>query len=324
MRYVIGVDGGQTSTSAVLADEQGSLLGAGISGPANHIHEPGGVERVRRSLFDAIGRAIAAAAIEIPGIACAYLGMTGGGPAMEDVCRPAVAAESVVLGHDSLIALYSVTFGRPGVVVIGGTGSVGFGRSADGVEFRTGGWGYLMGDEGSGYWIGLQALNTITRAADDRGPRTSLSKQVLEQFECETLLDLHRRLYGGEIGRPEIAGIASTVGRAASSGDRVSKTILDEAGRQLGTLATAVILRLRMGQTPVLVGMAGGVFDAGESVRSPFIEAVQRVAPDAQFILPRIPQAAAAALLALEHIGVSIDDAVLRRVENTLECVRLK
>src|SRR5690349_11265214 len=103
MRYVIGIDGGQTSTTAVLADETGRLLGVGHGGPANHIHEPGGVERVRRSLKDAIHDARASAGLPDAPIACAYLGMTGGSAEMEEVCRPVVDAERMVLGHDSLI-----------------------------------------------------------------------------------------------------------------------------------------------------------------------------------------------------------------------------
>src|SRR5438093_845963 len=98
MRYVLGIDGGQTTTTAVIADETGALLGAGVGGPANHIHEPGGVERVRKSLSDAIASAIESAGIQAESLACAYLGMTGGSAEMEAICKPVVPAEKVVLG----------------------------------------------------------------------------------------------------------------------------------------------------------------------------------------------------------------------------------
>src|SRR5512146_902702 len=120
MRLVLGVDGGQTSTTAVLADETGRMLGAGLGGPANHVDEPGGVERVRCSLADAIAGARGAAGVGDSRLACAYLGMTGGSRRMEEICGPVVPADRLVLGHDSGIALYSVGLGEPGVVVIAG------------------------------------------------------------------------------------------------------------------------------------------------------------------------------------------------------------
>src|SRR5579862_5542857 len=118
MRYVIGVDGGQTSTTAVIADETGCLLGIGHGGPANHIHESGGVERVRRSLSDALREAIVMADLQNARISAACLGMTGSSDEMEGICAPVVPTDHLIFGHDTLIALYSVTFGRPGVVII--------------------------------------------------------------------------------------------------------------------------------------------------------------------------------------------------------------
>src|SRR5436309_2850343 len=127
LRFVLGVDGGQTSTTAVVMDENGRLRGIGHGGPANHIHEAGGVDRVRQSLRDAINGACSQAGSRRLSITAAYLGMTGGSAEMEQACRPAVPGQRMTLGHDSLIALYSVTLGGPGVVVIGGTGSIGYG-----------------------------------------------------------------------------------------------------------------------------------------------------------------------------------------------------
>jgi N-acetylglucosamine kinase-like BadF-type ATPase len=318
MRYVIGVDGGQTSTTAVLAEETGRLLGVGYGGPANHIHEPGGVARVQQSLADAIAGARAAARLPDAPLACACLGMTGTSPHLAEVCRPAVPAERMVLGHDSLIALYSVTFGAPGVVVIGGTGSVGYGRDWQGRTAKVGGWGYLMGDEGSGYWIAMQALCAATRAADGRAPRTAISRCLLEQLSLSSLAELHRLLYAGSLSRPDIASLSQSVCRAAQEGDRIARRILRDAGRELGRLAGGVIRRLKMAPEPVEVGMAGGVFRAGAWVREPFTQTVLRYAPQAQILSPRIPAAAAACLLALEEIGIAVNEAVISQVRVSL------
>lgn len=318
MRYVIGVDGGQTSTTAVVADERGRLRGVGYGGPANHIHEPGGVARIQQSLADAIAGARASAGLPDAPLACACLGMTGTSPHLEEVCRPAVPAERMVLGHDSLIALYSVTFGGPGVVVIGGTGSVGFGRDSRGRTAKVGGWGYLMGDEGSGYWIALQALSAVTRAADGRAPRTAIARRLLEQLSLSSLAELHRLLYAGSLSRPDIASLSQSVSRAAEEGDRIAQSILRDAGRELGRLAVGVLRALKMRRETVEVGMAGGVFRAGAWVVEPFTQTVLRHAPQAQILSPRIPAAAAACLLALEEIGIAVNGAVIAQVRDSL------
>jgi N-acetylglucosamine kinase-like BadF-type ATPase len=318
MRYVIGVDGGQTSTTAVLAEESGRLLGIGYGGPANHIHEPGGIERVRRSLADAIGGARAMAGLQNVSVACACLGMTGLSPQMEEICSPVVPADRLALAHDTRIALYSVTFGLPGVVVIGGTGSVGYGRNAQGETASTGGWGYLMGDEGSGYWIALRVLNACTRMLDGRGPQTQCLPLLLKRLGVESLRNAHRLVYTGALSRPDIAALAVTASEAAQQNDRIARHILSRAGVELGLLAAKVLRRLRMARDAVEVGAVGGVFRAGRHVLEPFAGTVHRAAPQAVILAPRVPAAVAAALLALEEIGAPVNEAVLAQVKATL------
>jgi N-acetylglucosamine kinase-like BadF-type ATPase len=246
MRLVLGLDGGQTTTVAVLADETGRLLGAGAGGPANHIHEAGGIQRVQRSLADAIPGATSAAGLPNARIAAAYLGITGGSPEMESICRPVVTAESVILGHDSRIALWSVTLGMPGVTVIGGTGSVAYGVNARGESALVGGWGYLMGDEGSGYWIALKALNACTRAADGRARSTAMEEAILAHLGAADLRDAHRKIYSGALSRPDIASVASVLPKVAARGDAAAQRILREAGVELGLLACAALRALGM------------------------------------------------------------------------------
>jgi N-acetylglucosamine kinase-like BadF-type ATPase len=318
MRYVLGIDGGQTTTTAVLTDETGRLLGHGLGGPANHIHEPGGVERIRQSLTDAISSARLTAGLTDAPIACAYLGMTGGSKQMEEVCRPVVPSDQMVLGHDSLIALYSVTYGRPGIVVIGGTGSVGFGRDARGNTARTGGWGYVFGDEGSGYWIAVRALNACVRALDGIGSPTTLLSYMLKACNVGTLGDIHRLVYSGKLTRPDIAALAASVSEAAEAGDAVAEQILASAGKELGSLAIGVLQKLGWTQELVEVGMVGGVFRAGPRVLEPFTKAVHSANPIAQILPARIPAAAGATLLALEELGINVDDTVLANVQSTL------
>ncbi|CCW34517.1 predicted N-acetylglucosamine kinase [Chthonomonas calidirosea] len=319
MRLVLGVDGGQTRTLAVIADEVGNLLGFGIGGPANHIHEPGGIERVQRSLIDAIHGAFHNAGLPYSRCAAACLGMTGSSAAMEAICTPLVPAEQILFGHDTRIAFYSVTFGSPGVVVIGGTGSVAYGVNSRGDQALVGGWGYLMGDEGSGYWIALKALNACCRAADGILPPTLLQPLILSRLELENLKQLHTLLYSGKLSRPDIAALSEVVGAAAAQGDAVAQKILHEAGRELALLAATAIRRLGMEKQEVLVGTVGGVFRAGRSILRPFRTAIKRTAPYACVTSAHLPAAVGAVLIALEAIGVPPTESLVHRLKQSLK-----
>jgi N-acetylglucosamine kinase-like BadF-type ATPase len=318
MRYVIGVDGGQTSTTAVVADETGCLLGIGHGGPANHIHEPGGVERIRRSLSDAIRGAVTMADLENARITAACLGMTGGSKAMEEVCLPVVPTDCLVFGMDTRIALYSVTFGRPGAVVIAGTGAASYGLNAKGETATAGGWGYLMGDEGSGYWIAVRALNACCRAHDGIAPPTQILPLLLQHLEVSGLKPIHKRIYSGAMSRPDIAALAEIVGRAAAQGDAPARRILRDAGKELALAVNAVLLKLRMERGPVTVGTVGGVFRSGRLVLRTFREVVKRAAPEATITPACVPSAVGAVLMALEEIGVPIEDRLLARIKESL------
>lgn len=320
MRYVLGVDGGQTRTLAVVADETGKLLGMGLGGPANHIHEPGGIERVTRSLTDAIQGALSQAGLSSKAsLSAACLGMTGGSEAMEAICTPLVPSERILFGHDTRIALYSVTMGRPGVVVISGTGSVAYGVNGEGEKAFAGGWGYLLGDEGSGYWIALKALNACGRAEDGLIPPTLLLPLILQRLEVENLKKVHHLLYSGKLSRPDIAALSETVSQAAAQGDAVALQILHQAGRELALLAVRVVTRLRMENQEVTIGTFGGVFRAGRPLLRPFRTAIKRKVPYACITHAHLPAAVGAALIALEAVGIKPTDTILNHVKQSLK-----
>lgn len=318
MRYVIGVDGGQTSTTVVISDETGCLLGIGQGGPANHIHEPGGVERVRRSLSDAIRGALVMADLQNARIAAACLGMSGGSETMQQICAPIVPADRLIFGQDTRIALYSVTFGRPGVVVIAGTGSAAYGINDRGDQAAAGGWGYLLGDEGSGYWIALRALNACCRASDGLESPTQVLPLLLKHLEATDLSHLHHLVYSGKLARPELAALAEIVTRAAVQGDATARRILHEAGKELALTVNAVVQKLGVEQEPITIGTVGGVFRAGRAVLRSFRERVKRVAPLAIITPARVPGSVGAALMALEAIDVPLCDELLVNVNSAL------
>ncbi len=301
-KLVLGIDGGQTTTIAALADATGNILGVGVGGPANHIHESGGVERVRQSLRTAIAEARSQAGVGSKPIDYAFLGMTGGSEEMENICRSSVDATQMELGHDSLIALTSVSLGSAGIGVIAGTGSAAMGRDPQHNEARSGGWGYLFGDEGSAYWIGVEALRAIGYALDGSIPDTTLLGAFLQHFQVESFDDIHRLIYSGSLARVEIAELAEVVSSQAVAGDQIAGSILNRAGLALARLPAAIIQNLNFGEGPIMVGTVGGVWKAGDFVLETFKMALQSTFPNVVVTPPLIPAASASVLLAIQKL----------------------
>jgi len=146
-----------------------------------------------------------------------------------------------------------------GVVIICGTGSIAFGRSADRAA-RAGGWGHVLGDEGSGYWIGRRALRAVARAADGRGPATSLTPRVLNHFAVTKPQDLIAEIYDRQLPHHALAQTARLVQQARDEGDEVGTQILEQAAHELVRAARSVVERLHMQEEAVQFVLAGGVF----------------------------------------------------------------
>jgi glucosamine kinase len=312
---VMGIDGGQSTTRALIADMEGNLLGLGVGGASNHIHEPGGPERLRQSLRTALNGALQSASLPADTrFAVALCGMTGGGPLVEQICRQELPAEKVVVTHDTRTALYCVTQGRPGAVVIAGAGSVAFGMNEDGEIASVGGWGYLMGDEGSAYWIALQAINACTRAEDGRIPPTWLKRVILEHFGVESLSALHRLIYSEQLSRGQLASAAQAVSDAAKLGERTAMRILSNAGKEIGLMAVVVLRKLGMQHHRVRVGLVGGVARATAPLHEAFRARVHR-STKAEVVKPRFPMVVAAVCMALEQAGMTADERLWRGME---------
>src|SRR5207237_4016708 len=142
------------------------------------------------------------------------------------------------------IALVAGAGNEPGIVVIAGTGSIVYGRNAQHVAARAGGWGHILGDEGSGYWIGREALAAVMRADDGRGPETRLTGDVLEHFNITSTSQLPRIVYDRELPRMSVAALGPIVQQAREQGDVVAMRILEHAADELVLAARSVATRL--------------------------------------------------------------------------------
>jgi len=305
---VAGVDGGGTKTHAVVLDQDDQILGEGFAGPSNPLRV--GITVAAATIREALDRACAQARVRRTEIAALEIGLAGArrkelSDRMEETLSSLGIRELEVVG-DAEIALYGATDGEPGLVVIAGTGSVCCGVNTRGRRVRAGGWGPMIGDEGGGSWIARRALSAVAHAADGRGPETLLSSAACSYFHVSSAEDLATAIYAPTITNERIAGFAKPVIEAAKANDNIARTIINQAGIELGIAAGAVIRNLKMEQERFQVAYVGGVFAAGELVLEFLRNEVHDAASKAYLAPPRFPPALAAARMAREHIRVAL------------------
>jgi N-acetylglucosamine kinase-like BadF-type ATPase len=314
-RLILGVDGGQTKTLTVLASETGIILGAGISGPCNHIHEPGGLERQYQALRVGCERAFAAAGLPVGKLASVYLGLTGTGS--WEIARSVYETDHLRLKNDTFTALAGAFPSMVGTIVIAGTGAIAYGQNAAGKTGMAGGMGYYLGDEGSGADIAQRAFRAVYQANDGRAAPTLLTKLLLDHYGCTDLMQIHRAVYSGALSRDQLAQASGKVGEAAQQGDAAAIEILREAGRELGRTVAAVLVQIEQVDVPAPVASIGGVFKAGDFVTAPMMAQVQTVNPQAYLTMPRFVPAIGAVLLGLRELGIAIDEAIIANLEQS-------
>ena len=258
--HVLGIDAGGTKTVCLLADEHGGIVSE-ARGPGANLHVAGELA-VEKVLHEVIEQAVGERSVS-PAAVC--LGMAG--VDREDEARTVRAIlrrlgyrSRTVVVNDALIALVSAAGDAPGVVIIAGTGSIVYGRNALGESARAGGWGHMIGDEGSGYWIGREALSAVMRAADGRGPQTDLTPAILAEMGIADISRLPRIVYDRDQPRMAVAALGPLVQRVADAGDAVAARILERAAEELVLAASSVTSRLEMRGEAFGFHLAGSVF----------------------------------------------------------------
>lgn len=258
----LGIDGGQSSTKALIADELGRIIGNGTGGPCNHVSGPERREKFFAAINSCVDEACQRAGLDASSVhfAAACLGFSGGAADKEVYVREAIRSAQYKVTHDAEIALSGATEGQPGIIVIAGTGSMAFGRNAAGRSARAGGWGYIFGDEGGAFDIVRQALRAALKYEEGWGPETNLRERLLSETGAPNANDLMHRFYTDEFPRDRIAILAPLVADAAIGGDRAAKMIIRTAAAQLASLARGVHDSLFQKAESVPVCYIGGVF----------------------------------------------------------------
>ncbi|XZO01942.1 MAG: N-acetylglucosamine kinase [Microcoleus sp.] len=319
MSYVFGIDGGGTKTICLLMDENQVVLGRGEAGPSNY--QTLGIESAKQSIQLAIEQAVISANINPDShlnIEAICLGLAGvGRPKDQEIVQFLVqnlqltpnlpvtrsfGPRNIIISSDSAIALVGGTGNPVGLAVISGTGSIVYGQNRHGKTKRVGGWGYILGDEGSAYNIAIQGLQAALSFYDGRQIYTTLAENFQIHLGLKNLEDLVEVVYRRGWGVKEIAALAPIVDRAAAEGDPIAEGIMDSAVAQL-VLATKTAISGLFNQTEEFeIVLIGGVWGGVGNCQSRFETAISAIAPNAQVIAPRHEPAFGAGLLALNAL----------------------
>ena len=270
-QFLLAVDGGGTNTQALIADLEGKVLARGL-GPSSNLHNVG-FERGFEAIATAIEGALAQVRGTMPaaantagrgrwrsaGIVAACLGLSGVDSSTDEIqvaqwVKDQALATRFVVVNDSELVLAAGTPAGWGVALISGTGSVCLGRTAEGKSARVGGWGPLLGDEGSGYHIASLALRRATQAADDRVEGQALLKAILRHWSLPEPTALIRHVHAPTTTTADIASLATLVVDLAGRNDSAAMEVVAEAARELALHIETIIRILRLSRPPVALG----------------------------------------------------------------------
>jgi N-acetylglucosamine kinase-like BadF-type ATPase len=297
--HVLGIDAGGTKTVCELADGRGHVLAEARRGGAN-LQAAGELE-VEKVLHEVMEDALAEHDV-LPGAIC--LGIAGvdrpdDARVVRGIMRRIGYKAKILVVNDALVALEAGAPAQPGVVVIAGTGSIAYGRNERNQAARAGGWGYMLGDEGSGYWIGRAALRAVLREADHRGPATHLTPLLLDYYGVPRAQDLIHQVYAATLRPAAIAALAQCVMTAFREGDEVAIGILRGAVDQLESFALSVARRLEIVGSEFPFVLAGGMFRAVPWLEAELSRRLPLASPRSRTMLLDVEPAVGAVRLAL-------------------------
>jgi N-acetylglucosamine kinase-like BadF-type ATPase len=308
LETVLGIDVGGTKTVCLLADAHQRVLAEGRERGANL--QRAGELALEKVLYSVMDKTLDRSG-HVPSAIC--LGIAGVDRVEDEAIVRSIMARigykaRVLIVNDALIALQAGVDTAPGIVLVSGTGSIAYGRNEHGDAARAGGWGYVLGDEGSGYWIGRHALRAVVRHADGRGSATSLTPLVLRHFGVLSAAALINEIYHEDMSPHLIAAVATCVQQAHSEGDSVAAQILARAADELVEAAAAVTRRLSLASERFTFVLAGGMFQAIPWLVDQMELALPSIAPKSRVMRLTEPPAFGAVRLALAelHGGVKL------------------
>ena len=283
MSYYVGIDGGGTKTNCVLCDESLDILYQTLSGPSNFLTI--GTDKVSDTIIELIKDCCDSASISPSEIKNITIGTTGAGrdsdakklqtAVVEKAKSVKLELNSFNVVSDARIALEGAFSGNPGSILIAGTGSIMFGKDKDGNIHRVGGFGRLIGDEGSGLTLGRKGLNLISKYYDGRGKETRLTDKVQKQFNISDQSELIIKVYSENLS---IQDIAPLVIESANEGDELCREILDQETNEL--LLHIMAMKQKLNEDKMKIVFIGGTITNDNAYSKMLREKIKKFLPD--------------------------------------------
>lgn len=265
-KYYLGVDGGGSKTTAVVFNEKGEFICKACGESINYYSV--GLENARKAMADIISR------LSQKNFDCAVIGMSALGERAtaeetERFCGGIIESNKIIMDSDLFVALEAMEEEGECAVVISGTGSMAVCRNENGEISHAGGFGYILGDEGSGYSIGLNAIKTAIRAAEGCEEKTELSQKCLDYFSINNIYELIDLYYNTTVSRKTTAAFAKEVMLCAENGDKAAMRIIESEAKLLSQTALSL---LKGKKSDIPVGLWGGIFQHNALFRNIFAE----------------------------------------------------
>lgn len=311
-KWFIGIDGGGTKTRAAICDGTGQVKAIAVGEGTNPLSRPWDeVERTLQACIKQVQEQAGAKAEEVAGL---HIGLGGADhqptKALIQAAFHDTWQERLFIDNDAIAALYAGTWGSPGIVLICGTGSIAYALTEHGERHRVGGWGYLVGDEGSGFDLGKRAAVAVLRAYDGRGEQTMMTELFLTHYGAERPNELISLIYNASNPRMGLAQTSGLVERAAKSGDAIALRLISEAADSLIELATTCFAKTNE-RLPVV--LAGGLLTANTML-------CQQLKQKASFatVVPSVSPVIGSLVAAMARSGHSLDEKIKKQLQTSV------
>lgn len=320
MSYVLGIDGGGTKTTAVMADIKGRIIAQIMVGPTN----PNVVSEYEllltfKEIFTNLEQQQPGSTNNIRSI---FAGISGAGNKInnkvlvEMIKRLYPGNIYIQVGIDTINALYSGTYGGPGIVQISGTGSIAYGLNSALKTDRVSGWGYLLGDEGSGYDIGRQGVIAALKSDDGRAPKTIILSLLYSYFDVSHPQELIHKIYAASNPRERISPLSKIVFQAYKQKDTQAKRIIHHAAEELTLNISTLYEKLFKTEKQVDVVLCGGIFS--EDIVPLILKKRLQNYSNINVILPKIPPVGGSVIEAYKMIDLQPNEDIIKNMITTI------
>jgi N-acetylglucosamine kinase-like BadF-type ATPase len=316
MEIIAGIDSGATSTKIMLVNLEGKVLIYSEAPPANPFVV--GDKLAARILINALHKSVSRIGKKIRDIKSVAFGLTGYNPYLEKFIKKYCKIEKIAVLDDQIIALEGALLGKPGVVVYSGTGSFAIGKNFKNEIVRVGGRGYLLSDEGSGFYIGQEALRAAYRGFDGRGEKTLLTKYILRYYNVRDFNELWYVLHSKPFATSNIAQLAPLVFKAAKEKDLVSLKIIKSAAEELTLMAKAVSIKLNLNSGTFPVSFSGNIFKS-KLFKEYFSTILISEVPNAYIIKPKFPPVVGSIIFGFKNLGLNVSSKILNTIKKTIK-----